>query len=35
MKQAFEIGRSIAKAVSDSNPKDVVLKFEKVGIVMI
>lgn len=30
MKQAFEIGRAIAKAVSDANPKDVVLKFEKV-----
>jgi DNA polymerase zeta len=32
MKQAFEIGRSIAKAVSDANPKDVVLKFEKVNL---
>jgi len=31
MAQAFEVGRAIAQAVTDANPKDVVLQFEKVS----
>jgi hypothetical protein len=30
MAQAFQVGAAIAAAVTDANPKDVVLKFEKV-----
>jgi len=31
MAQAFDVGRTIAQAVTDANPKDVVLQFEKVS----
>ena len=30
MEEAFRTGRAIAQAITDANPKDVVLKFEKV-----